>query len=95
MIKREPKRPTHELVIKDTGHGRTVAGVAWYDEESKSFTIKVSPCVVLSYESLQNKSLKLMPLPAEANPGGPTKTTKLKEWAEKKAEVDGEDEECE
>src|SRR6185369_12887497 len=83
--KREPKRPTHELVIKDTGHGRTVAGAAWFNEEDGTYAIKLSPCVVISYESVQNKFMKLVPLPPDAKPGGPTRTTKLREWVEQKA----------
>lgn len=93
--RKEPTRPTHELVIRD-GYARTVAGVAWLNEEDKTITIKLSPCVVLSYESALHKTIKLTPLPPEAKPGSATKSTKMKEWkdAKEREEDDDEEEDC-
>jgi hypothetical protein len=55
-------KPTHDLKVKDLeteDHGKV--GVAWFDEENGWFSIKLSPGVSLTYESMKGKALTLFP----------------------------------
>jgi hypothetical protein len=62
-------KPTHELKVRDdeTGDWAKV-GVGWISPEGW-VTLKLSPCSVLSYETMKNKSLTLFPIKTD------------KEWA--------------
>lgn len=63
-------KPTHELVVKDVETGDYgKIGVGWMDDKDGYVSIKLNPCVVVSYESLRDKVLTLFPIKTD------------KEWA--------------
>ena len=55
------KKPTHDLSVKDNETGDYAKiGVAWLNEDGH-ISIKLHPCVVISYEGLKGKLLTLFP----------------------------------
>ena len=59
------KRPTHELKVKDTETGDSgKIGVAWANDDG-SFSIRLEPCTVISYEAMRGKVMTLFPIKTE------------------------------
>lgn len=55
-------RPSHRLSVKDTDTGSVAEiGAAWLNEDG-SFSVKLNPCVVISYDGLKGKYLSLFPV---------------------------------
>lgn len=59
-------KPTHELKAKDVETGDYgKIGVGWMNEDG-SVSIKLSPCVTVSYDNLKGKVLTLFPILTDA-----------------------------
>lgn len=54
-------KPTHELKVKTEDGDYATVGVAWLSKEGW-ISMKLNPCVVLSYETLKDKTLTLFPV---------------------------------
>jgi hypothetical protein len=59
------QKPTHELSVKDTTSAdRGKIGVGWLHDDG-SMTVKLNPCVTISYDNLRGKVLTLFPIRSE------------------------------